>query len=35
MADIENCEKELGIPLKDFVGIGLKAMQGISSELGL
>lgn len=34
-ADIENCEKELGIPLKDFIGITLVAMQGISSELGL
>ena len=33
--DIEKCEKELGIPLKEFVGIALKAMQGISSELGL
>lgn len=33
--DIENCEKELEIPLKDFIGIALKAMQGISSELGL
>jgi predicted hydrolase (HD superfamily) len=33
--DIEYCEKELEIPLKDFIGIALKAMQGISSELGL
>lgn len=33
--DIEKCEKELGIPLKEFIGIALKAMQGISSELGL
>jgi uncharacterized protein len=32
---IEKCEKELGIPLKDFIDIALKAMQGISSELGL
>jgi hypothetical protein len=33
--DIENCEKELGIPLNEFISIALKAMQGISSELGL
>lgn len=33
--DIENCEKELGIPLKDFIKIALTAMQSISSELGL
>jgi len=33
--DIEKCEKELGIPLKDFIAIALKAMQGISKELGL
>ena len=33
--DVEHCEKELGIPLKEFVGIALAAMQGISSELGL
>lgn len=33
--DIEHCEVELGIPLKDFVGIGLRAMQGIHEELGL
>ncbi len=33
--DIENCKKELEIPLKDFIGIALKAMQGISGELGL
>lgn len=33
--DIENCEKELGIPLPEFIGITLKAMQGISKELGL
>lgn len=32
---IEMCEKELGIPLNDFIAIALKAMQGISSELGL
>ena len=33
--DIEHCEKELEIPLKDFVAIALTAMQGISKELGL
>ncbi|QQG42130.1 MAG: HD domain-containing protein [Candidatus Woesebacteria bacterium] len=33
--DIENCEKELGITLKDFIQIALTAMQGISEELGL
>jgi hypothetical protein len=33
--DIENCEKNLGIPLNEFIEIGLKAMQGISSDLGL
>jgi len=33
--DIEKCEKELKIPLKEFIGIALKAMQGISSKLGL
>ncbi len=29
------CEKELNIPLEEFVGIALKAMQEISNELGL
>ena len=29
------CEKELAIPLTEFVGIVLKAMQGISGALGL
>lgn len=33
--DIEKCEKELGVPLKEFIGIALKAMQGIHEELGL
>jgi len=33
--DIENCEKELGIKLADFIQIALNAMQGISKELGL
>jgi len=29
------CEKELNIPVEEFVSIALKAMQGISDELGL
>ena len=29
------CERELNIPLEEFVCIALKAMQGISDELGL
>jgi uncharacterized protein len=29
------CESELNIPLEEFVGIALKAMQGISDQLGL
>ncbi len=33
--DIEHCEKELGIPLPQFIQIALLAMQEISSELGL
>lgn len=32
---IEMCEKELGIPLKEFINISLEAMQEISSDLGL
>ena len=32
---IEECEKRLGIPLKEFIEIALKAMQEISEELGL
>ena len=32
---IEECEPRLGTPLKEFVGIALFAMQGISGELGL
>ncbi len=32
---ILSCEKELDISLTEFIGIALKAMQGISSELGL
>jgi putative nucleotidyltransferase with HDIG domain len=34
-SQIENCEKELGIPLPEFIQIALTAMQGISKELGL
>lgn len=34
-SQIENCEKELEIPLPEFIEISLKAMQGISKELGL
>lgn len=33
--NILTCENELGIPLRDFVGIGLKAMQDIADNLGL
>ncbi len=32
---IEMCDEKLDIKLNDFIGIILKAMQGISSELGL
>jgi predicted hydrolase (HD superfamily) len=32
---IRMCEKELNIPLEEFVGIVLKAMQEISANLGL
>lgn len=32
---IELCEEKLGIKLKDFISICLKAMQGISTDLGL
>ncbi len=32
---IKACEKELNIPLEEFVSISLKAMQGISAQLGL
>lgn len=32
---IEECEEQLGIPLKDFIQVALGAMQGISEELGL
>ena len=33
--DIKLCEEKLGIPLPEFVEIGLKAMQEKSEELGL
>lgn len=32
---IAKCEDKLGIPLNDFIEISLKAMQGISKDLGL
>jgi len=32
---IRACEAELGLPLAEFVAISVKAMQGISEELGL
>lgn len=32
---IEMCEEKLNIPLKEFIGIALEAMQGISEDLGL
>lgn len=32
---IEECEKELDIPLREFIEIALTAMQGISDDLGL
>ena len=32
---IRACEQELGLSLEEFVGIGLRAMQEISDELGL
>ena len=31
---IRSCQ-ELGLELDDFVGIGLRAMQGVSKDLGL
>jgi hypothetical protein len=33
--DIALCEEKLGLSLQEFVEIGLKAMQGVSKELGL
>lgn len=32
---IQKCEEKLGIPLVEYVGIALNAMQGIATELGL
>jgi putative nucleotidyltransferase with HDIG domain len=32
---IEKCEEKLGIKLNDFIAVTLKAMQAISSDLGL
>lgn len=32
---IKKCEEYLNIPLEEFIGIGLKAMQKIYNELGL
>jgi len=32
---IEACEAELGLPLAEFVDIGVRAMQTVSGELGL
>ena len=32
---IKACEAELGLPLDQFVAIGVKAMQGIADDLGL
>jgi len=33
--DIALCEEKLGIPLNEFVEIGLEAMKGVAGELGL
>ena len=33
--DIKKCEEKLGTSLEEFAGIGLKAMQNISEDLGL
>lgn len=33
--DIKLCEEKLDITLREFIEIGLKAMQGVSKELGL
>jgi len=32
---IEMCKSELNIPLREFIELSIKAMQGISSQLGL
>jgi putative nucleotidyltransferase with HDIG domain len=34
-AEILTCETNLGIPLPEFIAIGLRALQGISDQLGL
>lgn len=34
-AQIILCDEKLGIPLREFVGIALKAMQGVDKDLGL
>ena len=33
--DIALCEEKLGIPLDEFIGLSLGAMQAISDDLGL
>jgi predicted hydrolase (HD superfamily) len=33
--DIEQCVERLGIPVEQFVGIALSAMQKIAPEIGL
>lgn len=33
--DIEMCEEKLGIPLNEFIGISLNAMQKVSDKIGL
>jgi predicted hydrolase (HD superfamily) len=33
--DIELCKEKLGMTLEELVGVGLKAMQGVSKDLGL
>jgi len=32
---IEMCEEKLGIPLKEFIDIALKAMQAVNTQLGM
>ncbi|MBI3978505.1 MAG: phosphohydrolase [Chloroflexi bacterium] len=34
-AEILTCEENLGIPLDDFIEIGLESLRGVSAELGL
>lgn len=34
-AQITQCETLLGIPIDEFIGIALRAMQGVSEEIGL